>query len=77
MENHFDYKKTETTLSGDTVQHENYISNSEWQWLSYNYEITPVTSIVRKNNKFSQGKFSKKAFTGGTFSGTFLHPPKY
>ena len=46
--------KTETTLSSATVQHENYISNSEWNWQSYNYEISPVTSVVRNGVKFSQ-----------------------
>ena len=55
---YFEYEKTETTLSGATVQHENYISNSEWDWTSYNYEITPVTSVVRNGVKFSQERFS-------------------
>ena len=49
--------KTETTLSSATVQHENYISNSEWDWQSYNYEISPVTSVVRNGVKFSQERF--------------------
>ena len=58
VRDHREFKKTETTLSGATVQHENYISNSEWDWKSYSYEITPVTSVVRNRVQFSQERFS-------------------
>lgn len=35
-------------------KHENYISNSEWNWKSYSYNVETVTSVVRNNLQFSQ-----------------------
>ena len=36
------------------LKHENYISNSEWNWKSYSYNVETVTSVVRNNLQFSQ-----------------------
>ena len=39
---------------GNRHKHENYISNSEWNWKSYSYNVETVTSVVRNNLQFSQ-----------------------
>ena len=36
------------------MQHENFISNSEWNWKSYSYSVKTVKSVVRNNLEFSQ-----------------------
>ena len=46
--------KTETILSHDTVQHEHYNSNSEWDWQSYSYRIESIQSVGRNKAYFSQ-----------------------
>ena len=46
--------KTETILSQDTVQHEHYNSNSEWDWQSYSYRIESIQSVGRNKAYFSQ-----------------------
>ena len=35
-------------------KHENFVSNSEWDWKNYSYKIENVTSLVRNGLTFSQ-----------------------
>ena len=35
-------------------KHENFVSNSEWDWKNYSYRIENVTSLVRNGLTFSQ-----------------------
>ena len=46
--------KNQTILSQETILHENYISNSEWDWHGYSYRVVPVTSVSRNGQKFSK-----------------------
>ena len=46
--------QNQTILSQETILHENYISNSEWDWHGYSYQVIPVTSVSRNGQKFSK-----------------------
>ena len=47
------YKKNDLGLYFPYVQHERYMSNSEWNWFEYDYEITDDKSLIKNNKAFS------------------------
>ena len=63
---------SQTTLNEKTVHHENYISNSEWLWDRYSYEVKPITATVRNNQNFSQ-EFVQKVVGNGTLHKWYLN----
>ena len=47
------YKENDINLTFPYVQHERYMSNSEWDWYEYDYAITNDNSLIKNNKAFS------------------------
>ena len=51
---HLNHRTYKTSKLLSLNKHENFVSNSEWDWKNYSYKIENVTSLVRNGLTFSQ-----------------------